>query len=207
MNWLDIVLIVIVVGSTLMGFKRGLIGAAIGTVGGFVGWLLAGQYSDDIGTIFDSSVSNDTIVTVVSYVIIIAVALVVAGIVARIVRPLMTIATLGLSSMVDKLGGLALGFILGLAIAGALILAMARMSYDFELPDEGIAGKVSERIPRVDDARETVENALIGSSIVSAFINVSDAIPGNALGFVPSDFKVSLDILEEKIDADAESSS
>ena len=195
MNWFDFVIIGIVVVGALIGLKTGLLGAAVTTLGAIVGWLLAGQFSDDIGGLFDDSLSGDTWLTVISYVIIVAVAIAVAGLAWRFLRPFVTIATLGLSSMVDKLGGLALGFIVGIAVAGAFIVVMARLSYNFEPPGEGIGGAVAGRIP-VDDTRESVEGALTASAIVSGFITVTGAIPGGALGFVPSDFAAALDILE-----------
>jgi uncharacterized membrane protein required for colicin V production len=200
MNWLDIVLIAIVVVVAFMGMKTGLIGAVFTAVGGYVGWLIAGQASDNLGGLFDKSLSSDTLVTVISYAIIVILGLIVGGIIYRIVSPFITVATLGLSSMVDKLGGLALGVVLGLAIAGAVIMAAARLAYNFDIPEAGIAGGVAERIPNVEETRERVEKALTESAIVELFINVTDGIPGDALGFVPSDFRVSLDILEENIE-------
>lgn len=200
MNWLDIVLIAIVVVVAYMGMKTGLIGAVFTAVGGYVGWLIAGQASDNLGGLFDKSLSNDTLVTVISYAIIVILGLIVGGIIYRIASPFITVATLGLSSMVDKLGGLALGIVLGLAIAGAVIMAAARLAYNFDIPDGGISGGVAERIPNVEETRERVEEALTESAIVELFINVTDGIPGDALGFVPSDFRVSLDILEKNIE-------
>ena len=199
MYWLDFVLIAIVVVVAFMGMKTGLIGAVFGAVGGYVGWLIAGQASDNLGGLFDKSLSNDTLVTVISYAIIVILGLIVGGIIYRIVSPFITVATLGMSSMVDKLGGLALGLVLGLAIAGAVIMAAARSAYNFDFPEAGIAGGVAERIPNVEETRERVEEALTESAIVELFIDVTDGIPGDALGFVPSDFRVSLDILEENI--------
>ena len=90
-----------------------------------IGWQLAGHWADDVGSLFGGSLSNDTWVTVISYVIIVGASVVVAGVIGRVVRPSLSVATLGLSSMADKLGGLALGVIFGVAISGALVLAMA----------------------------------------------------------------------------------
>lgn len=200
MNWLDGVLIAIIILAAIMGMRTGLIGAAITAIGALIGWVLASQLSDKIGGLFDDSLSNDTIVTVISYAIIIAVAVVGARIAGRIVRPMLSVATLGLASMVDRLGGVVMGLILGFAIGGALIILMTRFAYNFEVPDEGITGTVIGQIPKVEDTREGVEGALTESSIVPVFIDVADAIPGDALGFVPSDFKVALEILEQNIE-------
>ena len=200
MNWIDLVVIAVIVVGAVVGMKTGLIGAVIGAAGAFIGWLVASQVSDNVGGLFDSSLSNDTWVTVIVYAGIIIVALVLAGFVAKVIRPFLTVATLGLSSMVDRLGGLALGFVLGLAISGALILVLARFAYDFEIPEEGVAGAVAERIPNVEETRERLEDDLADSALVGIFIDIADAIPGNTLGFVPTDFKSSLDILEETIE-------
>ena len=211
MNWFDFVLLGIVVVGAFMGMRFGLIGAAFTAVGVFVGWLLAGQYSDDIGEIAGDSVSNDTIVTVVSYAAIVIAAVIVSSIAAKIIKPLLTVFTLGLSSLIDRVGGLALGLLLGLAISGVVILAAARITYDFELTD--ITGsvavleevteqvvRVEEQLAKVEEVRTGLEEALSGSQIVSAFTAVADALPANALGFVPSDFKVALEILKTKVD-------
>jgi uncharacterized membrane protein required for colicin V production len=198
MNWLDLVIIAVLAVAAFMGMRTGLIGAVIAAAGAFIGWLIASQVSDKVGGMFDDSLAGDTWVTVAAYVVIIVIALVVSGFVGKIIRPVLSVATLGLSSMVDRLGGIALGLVLGLAISGALILVLARFAYDFNLPEEGIAGQVTERIPNVEETRESVETALGDSSLVGVFVDIADAIPGSTLGFVPSDFKTALDILEER---------
>jgi len=77
---------------------------------------------------------------------------------------------------------------------------LARFTYNFELPDEGIAGTVADRIPRVQSTRDSVEGLLMESAIVPTFVNVADALPASALGFVPSDFRAAFDILKSRID-------
>ena len=205
MNWLDILIIVLVVGGAIQGMRMGLIGAAFSAVEILIGWQLAGQFSDDLGELVGESLSRDTWVTVIAYIIIMGLSVVVAGILARIVRPILSISTLGLSSMVDRLGGLALGFVVGVILSSTLIIAMARFAYNFDLPEEGIAGSVAQRVPNPEQTRQGVEDALVASSIVEVFINASDALPGDTLGFIPSDFKASLDILEQRIDQENDS--
>ena len=209
MNWLDIVIIVILALALLWGMKTGLLGAVVSAVAVLVGWLLAGQYGDDVGELFGDSLSNDTLVTVVSYAIIIVASLVVARIVWRILRPILTIATLGLTGMVDKLGGLVLGLVVGVVISGALVMGMARFTYDFEVPEipdlsgipgGSVTGALEERLPDPEETRQAVEDALTESAIVPVFIDITDALPADAFGFVPSDFKAALDILDKTIE-------
>ena len=216
MNWLDFMIIAIVIVGAVMGMRIGLLGAAFNTAGMFIGWGFASYLSDDMGQIVKGiagdSLSSDTWVTVISYALFVVAGLVVGGLVWKIVRPLVTVFTLGLSGMVDKLGGLALGLIIGLAIAGTLITIGARFTYDFEqieLPEGGIAGSmagfvpdVAGKIAKIEDTRTTVEEALAESTLAEVFINITDALPLNAFGFVPSDFKGALDLLERKMDED-----
>ena len=198
MNWLDIVLIIIFVVALLQGLKLGLLGAAVTAVGAIVGWQLAGQFSDDVGGLFGGT--GDTVATVVAYVIVISLSMTAIRFAYRLVRPFMIV--IPIVPLVDRLGGVVLGLIAGVVLSGAVIIILARFAYDFELPEEGVAGQVAQQVPDPEETRESVESALMESSIVPRFIDVTDAIPGSALGFVPSDFKASLDILNQRIEQD-----
>ena len=225
MNWLDIALIVTLVLGLLWGMKAGLIGATFTAVGILVGWVLAGQMAGDIGGLFESSLNSDTLVTVVSYAIIIIASVVIIGFIGKIAKPILTTATLGMSGMVDKLGGLALGLVIGLAIAGVFITGMARFAYNFTIQTPGVeavapgitgtaiggqaaaaTGSLTDAIgdvslPIVDDKKQTVEDSLTESTIVPIFMDIQGALPADALGFIPADFALALDILQAEINA------
>ena len=125
MNWVDWIFIVVVGLGAYAGLKVGLIQAALVFFAMFAGWVFAGQVSNKVGGIFDSSLSNDTIITVATYVALMIVAIAISGFVARVVKPILSIFTLGLTSMADKLGGLVLGLLLGFVIVLAVIVAGA----------------------------------------------------------------------------------
>ncbi|MCH9010010.1 MAG: CvpA family protein [Chloroflexi bacterium] len=200
MNWLDILLLAILVVGAILGMRLGLLGAAINAMALLIGWLVAGRLSDEVGGIFASSLSSDTIVTVLAYIVIMALSLVLARIVWKVVRPIINLATLGVVGVADRVGGIVVGAILGIMIASAIIIVLARFTYNFEVPDTGITGGIAVQVPKVEDTKEAVEGALTDSATVPAFINFTNALPGNALGFIPSDFKISLEILESAID-------
>jgi membrane protein required for colicin V production len=205
MNWLDIVLLVILAGGGYYGLKTGLITAGFTVVGVVVGIILAGQLSDDVGERITDSISNDTVVTIISYAIIIGAVVVIARVSGSILRKVISMLFLGWA---DKLGGLALGVVAGAAISGALITGMARLTYNFEVPTGGLPGQVVENFAPVADAKGWLEDALIGSSLVPSYIDLTDALPADALGFVPSDFQIALNILEKTIaEKEAESAS
>ena len=209
MNWIDFLLLAVLILGALYGMRMGLIKAVFVTVGAYVGWLLAGQWSDKVGGIFEGSVSNDTIITVLTYVVTMAGSLIAAHYAVKILKPFLTIFTLGLSSMVDRLGGLVLGLLLGISLTGAVIIGFSRLTYNFDTSSvtgvvpEQVSGRivqVGEQLARVEDVRESLETALAESKIVPTFIDVFDALPGDAMGFIPSDFKVALDMLKMEID-------
>jgi len=198
MNWLDWVLLAIIAISAFMGMKVGLIRAALGFVAMIIGWIFAGQISDKVGGIFDSSLSNDTIVTVTTYAVLMIIAIIISGFITKIIKPIMAIFTLGLSSMVDKLGGLALGLLFGFAIVGVVIIAGARLTYDFDTSvlEDKLPGQVSDQLPKIDDVSEKLETALSESTIVETTVNVLDVLPAGALGLAPSDFGTAIEILD-----------
>ena len=52
--------------------------------------------------------------------------------------------------------------------------------------------------------QEKLNTAMVESTLVPVFLDIRSAIPGHALGFVPDDFKVALDVLETQIDSQQE---
>ena len=198
MNWLDWVLLAIIAISAFMGMKVGLIRALLGFVAMIIGWIVARQISDKVGGLFDSSLSNDTIVTVTTYTVMMIAAIIISGFITKIIKPIMVIFTLGLTSMVDKLGGLVLGLLFGFAIVGVVIIAGARLTYDFDTSvlEDKLPGQVSDQLPKIDDVSEKLETALSESTIVETVVDVIDALPAGALGLAPSDFGTAMEILD-----------
>ena len=197
MNWLDWILIIIVAIGAYTGLKVGLIQAALVFVAMFVGWVFAGQVSNKVGGLFDTSLSNDTIVTVATYAVLMITAIIISGFVAKIVKPILSIFTLGLTSMADKLGGLALGLLVGFVVVLAVIIAGARLTYDFEpgILDDNLPAGITKQLPEIADVSEALEKALTESEITVTTVRIADALPVGALGLAPSDFGIALDIL------------
>jgi len=195
MNWIDIIMLITLIGSAVFGMRTGIITALIMTIGGFVGWLIAGQLSDDIGSTFSNSVSSDTLVTVVSYIIIISAGLMVGSWIAKIVRPMLSVATLGISSMIDSLGGITLGLIIGIVISSSIIIFSARFAYDFENIDNNTLTNIAGQID-VKTVRVGLQDRLVSSRSVDVFLTTIHKLPADSLGFIPSDFQISIDLLE-----------
>ena len=200
MNWLDIVFVLISIIAIFYGLKTGLFSAVFILVGIVIGWQIAGHYSDNIGSSLSNTISSDRTVSVISYVVIMILAIVIAKLASNLIKPLISVASFGISSLIDKLGGLVVGIILAGFICGAIIMGMTRVAYTFEIPD--FAGDSALEILNLDsfDANQSLNNLLSGSSFVRTFVKVVENIPADAIGFVPDDYDISVQMLSEQIE-------
>lgn len=200
MNWLDIVFILISIVAIFYSFKTGLFSAAFILIGIVVGWQVAGHYSDNIGSALSTTISSDRTVSVISYVVIMIVAIVVAKLASNLIKPMISVASFGISSLIDKLGGLILGIILAGFITGSIILGMTRLSYSFEIPD--FAGDSTLEVLNLDslDINESLNNLLQNSNFVRTFVRVVENVPADAIGFVPDDYDIAVKMLSERIE-------
>ena len=194
MNWLDIVILAIIGVSAFMGLKIGLIRAALTALGIFVGSILGGQLSDDIGGIFSGIESDSAAATVISYAIIISVCLIAAAVASVILRKVVYILFMGWA---DKLAGLALGLAAGGVISAAVIMGMANLTYSSEVGDK-LAGRFLNSTIDTEQAKKRLDDGLTQSTLVALFVDVVDTIPASTLWFVPSNFKSALDVLDHR---------
>lgn len=114
MNWFDIIIIIVIAIPTFIGLKAGIVKALFIVVGGIVGIVLAGRYSDQLGAVF----SDASWAKVVAFAIILLVVLIIASIAAKLVKWALSAVLLG---WVNSLGGAVLGFILGAFFCGAVL--------------------------------------------------------------------------------------
>ena len=115
MNWLDIVIIILVIVPTLIGLKNGIIKAAFTVVGIILGVILAGRFSDRLGEAM-TFISNPGWAKVAAFAIILIIVVVAASIAARFVKNVLSAVML---NWVNRLGGAVLGFLLGAIFCAA----------------------------------------------------------------------------------------
>ncbi len=190
MNWLDIVIAVVALVGLFIGWKMGLLGAIFNALGIVAGAFIAPRISGDIAGWFTKQGASDAIATVLAYVVVIVVVMLAAQVARIIVKKMLSLILLG---WVDTVGAVFVGLLFGLALSGALILGLARFSTN--VPEGGLGG-LSEQVTGL---RSTVQDALVESRLVPAFIGITDKLPANAMGFVPGDFRLALNQLEERI--------
>jgi membrane protein required for colicin V production len=123
MNWLDIVVIIVVVSLGIAGLRQGLIRTVFGIAGLIGGIFLAGRYYDELAArLFPSAAIWGNIA---AYAIIAIATLVVAGVIGWLLAKLVNFAALG---WLDKLVGCILGVVIG-GLLCAAILAIAVKFY------------------------------------------------------------------------------
>lgn len=121
MNWLDIVVIVMLIVPTLIGFKRGLIGTVVPLIGIILGIVLAGRFYGSIADWLSTWLHSPSQARIVGFIIIFVLVMVAMAVLAAVLRRFLGLLLLG---WVDKLAGLVFGFLIGGLVMGA-VLALA----------------------------------------------------------------------------------
>ena len=122
MNWLDILIIVVVVLLGIAGLRQGMIRTVFGIAGLIGGIVLAGCYYDELAArLFPSGAIWGNIA---AYAIILLATLLVAGVIGWLIAKLVNFAALG---WLDRV----MGFILGVVIGGLLCAAILAIAVKF----------------------------------------------------------------------------
>ena len=121
MNWLDIVIIVIILLFGMMGLWKGAIKAVFGIAGLLGGIALAGRYYQTLASIL--SPSGAVWSGIAAYIIILVVTLIVASIVGWLIAQLVHITMLG---WVDRVVGFVFGAGVGGMLCGAVLAIVSK---------------------------------------------------------------------------------
>lgn len=117
MNWLDIVILLIIVIPTLIGLKIGIIKAFLSLAGIVVGVILAGKFSESLAGVLPF-ISDPGWARVAAFAIILVGVMVIAAILAAVIKWFASAFLLG---WVNRLGGAVFGFVVGAIFCGALL--------------------------------------------------------------------------------------
>ena len=176
MNPLDIIFAVILLAAIVFGLKVGLLGAIYSVVLVIVGWYVSATFGHYVGERIDEFIEIGRYATLLSYILIYLVVLFVGKRLWTVLSKALSLGTLGLSTAVDRIGGVALGLLLGAAAVGALIV--------------GLLG-----VARITDA---LDATLADSTTVDIVANLVESAPGGLLGLVPESFQFALDSIQDK---------
>ena len=145
MNWLDIVIIVVLVLSVFGGLVQGFIRTVLGLAGLVLGIYLAGRYYAAFGEWLPIASTN--VANTVAFVIILVGVMVLAGLVALFLRRLISAIMLGWA---DKLLGAVCGLILGGLLCGAALTMFSHfLNIEGTVSGSWLAGFLLDRFPVV----------------------------------------------------------
>jgi len=200
MNVFDWVLILVFALTALWGYKTGLIDAALNAITIYVGLFLSGLFAARVLSLFWDGVESESVSTAIGYVIIFVTVFIASRIVSGIIKKALKITFMG---WVDNLGGIVIGLVAGMLIAGGVMTVAARYTYIIpENTDDLTSAGIQDMIQQA--AENYVEQGTRGK--LDGFLTESQLVPsllglrGVVIEFAPEDFGVALDILESRID-------
>jgi uncharacterized membrane protein required for colicin V production len=178
--------------------------SALNFVAVYIAMLVGAQSADGLVARVTDDVQNESVATAIGYVVIFLGVFIIAQIVGKIIRAMLTIIFLG---WVDKLGGVLVGLLLGAILVTGVVTAMARVAYpqdeailveiedlvtgDIEAAKERLYQELAERY-----GRDTLKGWLADSSLVPRVLDTRAKLPANVLGLIPGEFATALDTLE-----------
>lgn len=172
MNWVDITIIVAAALGAITGLKQGLIRMVFTAAGFLVGLNLAGRFSGELAD--KLSPSGAQWASILSFIIILLAAMVVANLLGGVVRMFVKVLLLG---WVDSLGGLVIGVLMGALMVGALLTVVLQWQ------------AVADPLPLVGGTFTGVTEAIKESSLANLIIDKFRLI----LGLLPDRFDVVTD--------------
>ncbi len=125
MNWLDILIIVALIGFTGAAYSAGLIREVVTLTAVVAGIVIAGTLYDDLASDILVFIDNDSAAEAVSFLVLFGAVYIFGQIAAYMLK---TGASLLMLGFPDKLGGAAFGLIKGLVIVQVLLLVFAGYS-------------------------------------------------------------------------------
>jgi membrane protein required for colicin V production len=199
MNVYDWVILILVVAGALLGLRSGAVGTALTIAGVFVAMLLGAQFAGRIVPTFTDSITNEAVITALGYVIIFVAVFIAVSILSRVAKVAMTITFTG---WIDKLAGIVVGLAVGVLISLALTMFLARLAYVFDTGDRGDQNKLNAMVEQHIESgvRDQIDRLLTGSALVPVLIDISKAVPADAFGLVPADFRTAFSVLESRTD-------
>ena len=185
MIWIDVIVVIVIVGVALLGWRLGLVKAALLAIGVYVGVVLGGALAGVVSEWLTGSIESKSIVDAAAYAIVGLVIFLVVQVAGGMLTKGVTLAMLG---PVNSLGGLLAGVLAGFVIGGVIVAILARLA--FLVPEHPLEQT------RVIDTRQGLEDALVAGNMPQVYIDMKNKLPGHAFGMIPADFNKVLDALD-----------
>jgi membrane protein required for colicin V production len=144
MNWLDIVIIIILVISAISGFASGLIKTVFSLAGLILGVFLAGKFYVNLSGAL-GFIPGDNGPRIAAFIIIFLVVMLVATILGIVLTKLISAVMLG---WINRIGGAVLGLLLGAVFAAAILAILVKVaSPGDDLTSSKLASFLVDKLP------------------------------------------------------------
>ncbi|MDA0262629.1 MAG: CvpA family protein [Chloroflexi bacterium] len=203
MNWLDIILVGILAAGGPFGMWTGMVRASFTVLGVAAGFIVVGHYRDDTAGWLAGFMSNAAVIDLLSYAITIFAAVAVTMVAAGLVRKLVYGMFMGWA---DRLAGMTAGLAVGAALALAMVIGLAGLSYGGPggfletRVESGLPGRVLALTPYEAGDLSGLETKLTESTLVPVMVNAADVVPADARGLLPPGWLDTLERLERNLD-------
>lgn len=157
MNWLDLVIISIIVFTAVRSLNRGLIREVAEVVGMVAAIFLAYQYYEEVGhNLAVSFHVSPTIANITAFAVILIGTLIVAGLVGWVLSKALRFTPIQLA---DRLGGMGFGCIKGFLMVCILVGVLSALPFSFtytSVEQSYLARKVAVMLPQLYTELETL---------------------------------------------------
>ena len=161
MNWVDIVILVVWVATAFWGASLGLIQVAVHLVVVAVGLAVSSRIAGVVGDLFAPITDNEQAQTVAGFISIFLILFIAGGVVSHMLRTVLSI--IPLVGTANKLGGLAVGVVLGFVLLSGVLTGI-------------------QRFP-IGDMQKTIDDSSLGAFLADNFDVVIRGIK-----LIPSDW-------------------
>ena len=146
MNWLDMVILVLLIIPTVIGLRIGIIKAVVSLAGVIIGIILAGRYHVDLAEQL-TFISSASLANIVAFALILLGVMLIAAVVASVLKWITSMVLLG---WVNRLGGAAFGFLMGAIFCSAVLAIWAKfLGAEGVIAESGLAALLLDSLPLV----------------------------------------------------------
>jgi membrane protein required for colicin V production len=143
MHWIDIVLLVLLVISTITGFRQGLIKSVLSLIGVIAGIVLASNFYEPLAKVF-GFIGNEDTANIVAFILILVVVIIAASLLAKLLDSIIKAVMLG---WVNRIGGAVFGLLMGVISISAILAIWVKFFGTDMLAESFIAGLLLDKIP------------------------------------------------------------
>ncbi|MDD5082972.1 MAG: CvpA family protein [Dehalococcoidales bacterium] len=145
MNWLDILIIIALLIQIFIGFRQGLIEALFSLIGITGGILLASNFYEPVAGVL-GFIPNRSIANVIAFVVILAAVMVVAFLIGRILKAVVSATMFG---WLDHLAGAVFEFAMGILLWSVLLALWVKFFGSSQVSQSLLGRILLDRFPLI----------------------------------------------------------